>query len=182
MDFASYYTIYHDLNGFTAGASQYETTPLPPHVLSPLQDNYNGAGDTYGLELQTQWQVTDAWRLTAGYTWLHMRLEADNTTERISPQHQFNLRSYLDITRHVELNSVIYYVNQTLHPSDPTIFTVPSYVRLDLGATWRPTKHLELSIWGQNLLDDGHSEFTSVNTSFLTEVPRGVFGKITWRF
>jgi iron complex outermembrane receptor protein len=48
--------------------------------------------------------------------------------------------------------------------------------------TWRPTKSLELSIWGQNLLDDRHSEFFSFHTSFLTEIPRSVFGKITWSF
>ena len=58
----------------------------------------------------------------------------------------------------------------------------PSYVRLDLGMTWRPTKNLELSIWEQNLLHDRHSEFISYHASFLTEVPRGIVGKVSWRF
>jgi iron complex outermembrane recepter protein len=53
---------------------------------------------------------------------------------------------------------------------------------LDLGVTWRPTKALELGIFGQNLLDGNHPEFTSYKTTVLTEIPRSIMGRITWRF
>jgi len=55
-------------------------------------------------------------------------------------------------------------------------------VRMDLGLTWRPNDHLEFSVWGQNLLDGGHPEFASYKTPNVAEVPRSIFGKITWRF
>ena len=59
---------------------------------------------------------------------------------------------------------------------------VSSYVRLDLGVTWRPTKALELGIWGQNLLDNQHPEFYNYKPAMRTEVARSVLGKVTWRF
>jgi iron complex outermembrane receptor protein len=182
FDLTGFYNTYQNLHVTTAGAARLEATPAPLHVLSPLEGSYNGSGVTYGVELQAQWRVTDSWRLTAGYTWLHMRLAANNAAERASPAHQFNLRSYVDLTKDLELNSVVYYVNQTTQAPFGGPVTTPAYVRLDLGVTWRPTKQLELSVWGQNLLDDRHAEFTSLQTSFVTEIPRSVFGKITWRF
>ena len=53
-----------------------------------------------------------------------------------------------------------------------------------LGLTWKPIKNLELSLWGQNLLDDKHPEYA--HDQFLTvgagEIQRSFYGKITWRF
>jgi hypothetical protein len=53
---------------------------------------------------------------------------------------------------------------------------------MDFGVTWRPTKSLELGIFGQNLLDGNHAEFTNYKTTVLTEIPRSIMGRITWRF
>jgi iron complex outermembrane recepter protein len=47
---------------------------------------------------------------------------------------------------------------------------------------WHPNKSLEVGIWGQNLLDDQHPEFTATNATLRTEISRGVLGKITWRY
>lgn len=182
LDWAAFYNVYQNLHVFTLQPNRFETTPPPPHVLVPVEGFYDNPGDTYGVELQAQWQVTEGWRLAAGYTWLHMRLDHDEATERDNPQHQFHLRSSLDLTHNTELNGVVYYVDKTAHVANNATFTTPAYVRLDLGATWRPLKNLELSIWGQNLLDPRHSEITSFHTAYVTEIPRGVLGKITWRF
>jgi hypothetical protein len=59
---------------------------------------------------------------------------------------------------------------------------IPIYVRLDLGVVWHPTKYLEIGVWGQNLTEERHTEFTSYKTSPITEIPRSVMGRITWRF
>jgi iron complex outermembrane receptor protein len=53
-------------------------------------------------------------------------------------------------------------------------------VALDVHLGWRPTKNLELSIVGQNLLDPQHPEFGTPATR--TEVQRSVYGKVTCRF
>jgi iron complex outermembrane receptor protein len=57
---------------------------------------------------------------------------------------------------------------------------VPSYVALDLRLGWRPTPNWEFAIVGQNLLDRQHPEFGAPATR--QEIPRSVYGKLTWRF
>lgn len=60
---------------------------------------------------------------------------------------------------------------------------IPAYVSLDTRLGWKPTKTLEVSIVGQNLLESRRPEFTS---SFVaqnaTEVQRGAYVKLTWRY
>ena len=60
---------------------------------------------------------------------------------------------------------------------------VPAYFSLDARIAWAPTKHWEFSLVGQNLLDNQHPEFApSIIPSPRTEVQRGVYGKVTFRF
>lgn len=182
FDVACFYNVYDRIHDYATGAGQFEITPAPAHVLIPLEGGNRQEGETYGVELRAQWYVTDAWRLSAGYTWLHMRLRPNEAAEQESPQHQFQLQSHLDLTKDLELNAAVYYVDQTEITLTQGTAAIPAYVRLDVGLTWRPLESLELAVWGQNLLDPQHSEFPSYRTSFLTEIPRSVFGKITWRF
>jgi len=58
--------------------------------------------------------------------------------------------------------------------------SVPSYVTADLRLAWRPSPSLELSIVGQNLFDNQHPEFGAAANR--QEIPRSVYGKVTWRF
>jgi iron complex outermembrane receptor protein len=77
----------------------------------------------------------------------------------------------------VALDCVLRYVDRL-----PAL-NLGSYLGLDLRVSWRPTRHLEFSIVGQDLLDNRHAEF---RPSFIatqeTEVQRGVYGKVLWRF
>jgi len=47
---------------------------------------------------------------------------------------------------------------------------------------WHASPTLDISIWGHNLLDGSHPEFTNQNSIQITEVPRTIMGKLTWRF
>jgi iron complex outermembrane receptor protein len=182
FDLAGFYNVYDKLVGYVPGTPRFETDPAPAHLLSPVTAQNSESGETYGAEISARWQVMDHWRLVGSYTWLHMRLHPDQSPEGDSPQQQFQLRSYVDLPHHVELNGALYYVDSISAPTGQTRSPIPSYVRLDLGMTWRPKPSLEIGIWGQNLLDDRHQEFNSIRSPLRTEVPRGVMGKITWRF
>jgi iron complex outermembrane receptor protein len=60
---------------------------------------------------------------------------------------------------------------------------VPSYTRLDMRFSWRPVERLELSVVGQNLLQDLHVESDDIVTSVdPTQVKRGVYAKFTWTY
>ena len=58
---------------------------------------------------------------------------------------------------------------------------VPSYISMDLRLAYRPRKHLELAVVGQNLLQKHHQEFNAYPQGPVTEVPRGVYGTLEWR-
>jgi iron complex outermembrane receptor protein len=64
-----------------------------------------------------------------------------------------------------------------------TNLNVPSYTGMDLRLAWRPGKRLELAVVGQNLLQNDHWEYAkSGDSGFVTDVPRGVYGTLTWRY
>ncbi|HEY6167339.1 MAG TPA: TonB-dependent receptor, partial [Verrucomicrobiae bacterium] len=175
FDVAAFFNAYDNVIQFEPGAPRFEATPAPPHLLLPQNATNALSGSSYGVELAVQFRVSEHWRLAADYSWLHLRfLGASSGFD--SPEQQVRLRSYVDLPWNLEFNSAISYVD-TLRDQQ-----VPSYVRLDLGLVWRPTKSLEVGVWGQNLLDGRHPEFPADITTLQTEVPRSVLGKMTWRF
>ena len=91
-----------------------------------------------------------------------------------APTHQVVLRSSYDFTRDLSLDAQLRYVDK--------VQAIPAYVTADLRLSYRPTANLELSIVGQNLLEARHPEQASQLGAPTTEVPRGFYGRITWRF
>jgi iron complex outermembrane receptor protein len=176
FDLATYYTIYDRLRFFGAsGAPFFQPTPVP-HMVVPEEFNNGLSASTYGAEVSAQWQAADCWKLMGSYSWLHMNLHAGDTMAGDSPQQQFQIRSYLNLPGNLELNNALYYVDTLPNQG------IPSYFRLDAGLVWRPNRSWEIGIWGQNLLNGRHAEFTSRTTPMLTEVPRGVTGRVTLLF
>ena len=184
LDLTGFYNQYDNLVGYIPGLPEFEAEPPPAHITVPLHTRNSQTAETYGAELSARWQVMEHWRLMGSYSWLHMRLRPNEAPEGDSPQHQFQLRSYVELPYHLELNSALFFVDrvnaQNGHPQNR--LNVPSYFRLDVGMTWRPSPSLEVGVWGQNLLDGQHPEYYSVRTSLRTEVPRGVMAKVTWHF
>jgi iron complex outermembrane receptor protein len=179
LDVAAFYNVYDNLLSLESlGPPQLS----PPVVVIPFLEANNLEGETYGVEVGANYQIADWWRWQAGYTYLHMHLRtkpgsADTTSiargEGGSPQHQFFWRSWLDLPANLQFDTTLRYVDDL--PSQ----NVRSYVALDARLGWRPTKNLELSVVGQNLLDNRHLEFSS---TLRTEIQRGIYGKLTWRY
>ncbi len=142
----------------------------------------NGAGArTYGAEFSGNWNVTGHWRITPGYSYFHLHEDGDSsaatTTPGVSPNHQFQVRSLLDLPRHLEWDNTLAYVSK-LATGD-----IPGYVRLDSRVGWRLGEFVEISVVGQNLLTPRHAEFSDTFYPLNhTLVERSVFGKVTWRF
>lgn len=141
------------------------------------------AAKTYGIELALAWQPLDWWRLRGGYTFFKKDIEFGRSAdinqgrgEGNDPHHQFLIQSMMNLPANFEFDSVLRYVDN-LNQRGPL---VPSYVSLDLRLGWRPTPNWEFAMVGQNLLDKRHPEFGAPATR--QEIPRSVFGKITWKF
>ena len=181
FDLTSFYNVYDNLLVQVANPTVIEISPSPPHLLISSTYMNAGSGDTYGVELSSQWRMIENWRLTASYSWLGTRLTPASDFAQ-SPQQQIQVRSYLDLPCHLELNGGIYLVGRSTAPIATGFDEIPSYVRADLGLIWSPRKWLEVGVWGQNLLQSEHIEFAAQQTPALTEIPRSVLAKVTLKF
>ena len=142
-------------------------------------------GETYGAELAATYHVVENWRLHGSYTFLQMQLHrgaagVSEAAEGQSPQNQVYVQSSWDLSRDVQFDLMGRWVDR-LAGFTPVI---DSYFSLDARLAWRPRKNLEIAVVGQNLLDSHHPESGSnpLIKAPLTEIRRGVYGKVTWRF
>ena len=179
-------TFYNDYNNVRS------TTPGPagfPNFGFPLVFQNNLEGETYGLEFSTSYQMLDWWRLHGGYDLLeeHLRVKpgqvdfSDAHNETADPQNQLSLRSSMDLPQNVELDTALRWVDKLHINNGPTLGTVPSYFELDARLGWSPTKRLEFSIVGQNLLHNHHAEYGFPGPT-QEEIERSVYGKVVWRY
>jgi len=184
FDVAGFYNAYRDIIATSADPTYtLQTTPsgTPYEQIAVLQDN-SRTGHSFGAEVSARWDVTDSWHLTANYSWLGVHLGMNSNFLQANDAHQAQLISTLDLPWHLELNGDVGFVDKVDAPYMFGQMTIPSYVRLDVGLIWHATKDLEFGVWGQNLAQDRHAEFTSYKTVLVTEIPRGVSAKVTWRF
>ncbi len=160
---------------------------LPPYTATSItvQVDNQMEGHVYGAEVAAKFQVYDWWRLQGTYTYLQMQLHPDEGSmgmtpeipEGYDPHHKLSLRSSLNLREDLDLDLWVRYVD-SLPTQD-----VKSYVTLDARLSWKPRNDLELSIVGQNLLDNQHMEYNSIQDySISTEVEHSIYGKITWHF
>ena len=180
-DTAVFYNTYDHLLSVENGSPEFGST-----VVLPLDFGDNVAGYTYGGEIAATLQVTDIWRLTGSYSLLeanfHTTFGSTDATsvanlENSSPEHQAQLRSYLDITKNLQFNAAVFYVGPVGE------FDVPGYVSTDLNILWRPKESLEIQIGVLNLFDNQHPEFgVTAGQGVESETPRTVYAQLNWKF
>jgi iron complex outermembrane recepter protein len=189
FDTALFYNVYNNLM---------VTRPAPAGVAGPAgtlifpANNVNGMNaESYGVELATNYRLSETWRLQGHYSWLQMLVHSDpgiphgveQSIEGSSPQNQVYLQSSWDLTKTVEFDLMGRYVEQLWGFPSAVPNTVPSYISMDARLGWRPNDAWELALVGQNLLDSHHLEFggNQFLSAPLIELQRGVYGMVTWR-
>jgi iron complex outermembrane receptor protein len=194
VDLALFYNDYHNLRVAVSGAVTPGAAPMTFDL--PLSFQNRMKGETYGVELSATRQMAHWWRLYGTYTFLKMNLHADPTlpagtrtsaeaAEGQSPQNQVYLQSSWNLPRDVEFDLMGRFVNR-LHGFNPggTGDVIDQYLSLDARFGFRLRKNLELSVVGQNLLDNRHPETGTAQflRSSPVQIQRGVYGKVTWLF
>ena len=152
-----------------------------PGTVYPIIIANGLAGQTYGLEFTTVYQVSGGWRLHAGYDLLQENIwvkpgqtDLGNAAgDTADPRNQAFLRSSMDLPGNLELDPALRWVDAIFSPGD----VIPSCAELEVRLGWRPVKELELSVTGQNLLHPYHVEYGSGE-----EIARSVYGKVTCSF
>ena len=173
LDLALFANRYDDLR-----SQELPTGPGEPVLLSNLLNAF-----TTGIEVSGTFQAAGNWRVHGSYSYLYEDFSTDpGSTDRtngvfeaIDPAHIFKMRSLLDLTHGFELDAFLRAVSSRPSPH------VPGYAELDLRLGWRVRPGWELSLSGQNLLNDRHAElFYPGSPRF--EFERAAHLRSTWRF
>jgi iron complex outermembrane receptor protein len=177
LSISTFYQVYNDLRSV-------EITPV---TFLPLQWGNGMKGNTYGAEVWGSYQVRDWWRLAAGFNTLHENLSFKAGSAGSlglagfpgieqagsDPARQASLRSSINLHANFTLDANLRYVGARPDPA------TPSYHELDASAVWKPSRPLEISLTGFNLLHARHVEYAATPTSI--EVPRSVWIEAHWR-
>jgi iron complex outermembrane receptor protein len=190
-----------DLTGFLSHYSKVETlepgtpyftfTPAPAHFVFPsIYDNLAHAR-TYGGEAAFNWNLTNQWRLSPGFSFLQMQVAHDpgapagatvSTTPGDSPKIQWQLRSLWNFRPNLQWDTSAYYVGPLQGGSPTGGGPVPSYTRVDTRLGWHIGETTDLSVTGQNLLSPRHWEFTDGLFINPTQTERSFVVTLTTRF
>lgn len=130
-------------------------------------------GRSSGAELTGVFRVSRSWRLRGGYTLFNKQLAIDienynTSTLGFDPGHQALLQSMADLPGNFQLDVLGKFVDEL-----PEL-NVPARFNLNVRLAWI-FRGFEFSLNGRDLVKSRHQEWGVV------EVPRSIYGKITWR-
>lgn len=177
IDVAAFYNDYdkifldvYDTDNYVVGA----TDILPIKTI-----NGNKARST-GVEVSGKWNPYENWQLAASYSYINLVFDVKDSPAGTDwgkqPKNQFNVRSYYTFSNGIMMSNALYYVSQLGGIS------IPSYYRFDTRLAYEVTPGIELSVVGQNLLDDRHPEFTPFVYKSAAEIGRSVYGSVAIKF
>ncbi|MEO5376316.1 MAG: TonB-dependent receptor [Magnetococcus sp. DMHC-6] len=185
LDTTAFYHVYDDLVSNENGTPFVEADAISTHLVTPIYWENKLQAHTYGLELDTQWQTSESLRLQLGASLQKIDLDLkEGSTDTSSlasagddPQFQFHLHSYWDIIEHVQLDTMLYYVQRL------SSLNIPAFWRADIRLGWEVQKNCRLDLIGINLLDDSTPQFIdAAGATENSEFPRSFLAKLTWSF
>ncbi|MDB5912816.1 MAG: hypothetical protein JWP22_1491, partial [Ramlibacter sp.] len=140
--------------------------------------NNNYRGSLTGVEAWAELKPTASWRLQAGVVHQKPRYEAVPGTSPLAlsqgndPRTRYNLQSFWEFSRGVELYLGLRHVGTLPQPA------TPSYTAVDLRVGWQATRDLEVALLLRNL-NGSHVEWG--NTAGAAEFRRSAMLQAVWR-
>lgn len=187
LDIATFSSHYYGLQTNEPGNPFLTTNPGPTYLVIPIIFADDAHAHNYGAEVFANWSVTHRWKISPGYSFLQMHVAGDPSSQdpaagaiaNESPKHQFQIRSFVNLTRNLDWETSVFQVGRL---TDGGNGSTPGYTRLDSRLGWYVGEFLEFSIVGQNLLSPAHAEYHDAFSILHTLAERSVFCKVTWRF
>jgi iron complex outermembrane receptor protein len=186
IDVSTFFNRYDHLETLEPGPEVFQPSPAPARFVIPITFGNLMFGTTEGGEISASLKLTDRWTLSPGYAFLEMHLHTkpesqDASTvsqdQGSSPQHQAQLRSHVELSHGLSWDASAFFVSAL------PVQSVASYTRIDTQLKWKFAERAELSLVGQNLLQDHHLEsldgLSLVNSSL---IKRSGYAKIVWHF
>jgi iron complex outermembrane recepter protein len=186
LDADVFLSYYRDLATYEPQALVFVPGPAPGFEI-PFTTGNKGHAIDYGGELSLNWAVNSRWRISPGYSLVHIDYwldpsSGDTTSLSLagdSPRNMVQARSSINVSRRLEWDQSVYW--SQAFPNG----LVSGHTRVDSRLAWKLSESVELSLTGQNLLRRQFSEFgDGVNGQFNVGSPvqRSLIGKIAWRF
>ena len=177
-DLTGFCNIYENLIGAMANRPFPEQT----YLVLPATFANNMRAQTYGLELNGQWDISKRWQISSSYSLQNISMQNfggvpnSNTFQGYAPRNQAQLQSYWKLNHGFDLNLWLRYVDELAE------LNVPAYLTMDLRLGWRSGKNVEVALVGQNLFDNHHPEFAGTSNGFVPDqVRRTVYAQLIWR-
>ncbi len=152
-------------------------------VLVPFTNERGGR--VSGSEIAGQLVVNAQLTVSAQWTHIETKLSSyaqNNINDRPAAKDQANLRLYANITERVDYTFALYWSDTTGASRGVGAAITPARARMDMGLMARPWKNLEVTIFGQNLLDEHHPEIVNDFLFPTAEVERSFYGRVTTKF
>ncbi|WP_162139906.1 TonB-dependent receptor plug domain-containing protein [Limisalsivibrio acetivorans] len=158
IDTAFFYNDYYDLASYVSSESDLgiSNDPITHLYLYEYKSN-DVKGLSRGVEVLADWRPVSNWKLLFSYSYidLDMTLTADNANrldeniaEGDTPQNQWSVRSYYTFKDDYDIDIMIY-------RSDAVdLYRIDPYTKLDVRLAWRPSENTEISVVGQNLMEE----------------------------
>jgi iron complex outermembrane receptor protein len=183
IDVSTFRNRHDDLESFGQGTIALAASPTP-HVLFTLPYANGAAGVSKGFEVASDWKMSRWLQIKPSYSYLnidvHSTLAAADvlgvipTYNGSSPAHQAMFQALLTLPRGWE-------VDQTYrHVSALAARATPAYTTLDARVGYRFSRSLDVSVVGQNLLQDHHAEFGH-DPGPTVYIKRALYAAVTWR-
>jgi len=173
LSLSAFYTLYDDLR---------TTEPVGPGGTPPFALRNGIKGESWGLEAWGDVILADWWRLSAGVTLLRKDFQVEPGRVDIAgrasvgndPDWFGQVRSHMDLTETLSLDLGVRSVDDLPRPR------LPGYTLVDARLGWRLSPGLEVSLTGDNLLDDRHTEMTEPPARRI--IGRSVALRARWSF
>jgi iron complex outermembrane receptor protein len=190
IDLAGFYTHFDDHQTATTGNLSI-VSGAQPYLLMPYFLTNFGRGHTEGGEATISYHPVSGWKMAASYSYLNVDVDLNRaapagttpTGPTATPSHQVKLQSYWNVSKSVELDTLLFYsnafpaVNQALESA-----IIPAHARVDVRLGWRVKSRWELSVVGQDLGSNQTLELTPDTESPVRYTSRAFYVKSTFRF
>jgi len=182
VDISAFYNDYDELRTIEFQSIQMLQSFMQYHYIFDNQCY----GQNYGFDISGIIDLTRWWRIYPGFSYINANFNLEKnshsfTTRQINEEFmaakQVKIRSLMDISKNIELDTMLYYSDAI------SLLDIGNYFNLIVRLGWKPTKNLEVSLVGKDLFDNKHKESRDEFVGYgETEVERGVYGKFTFTF
>ena len=141
--------------------------------------------DTYGLEAQIKGQITDRWKISAGYSYLDgeqvNQFGDTGLSPREQPEHTFSMWNSIALTDKFGVGFGLIYQDESFSDNANTA-TLPSYVRFDAAAYYNISDTLRFQVNVENLFDRDYFPNSHTANNITVGAPFNATFKLTKTF